>query len=308
MINGTVNPDVKTVIKTYCLGGSVTVVIAEARRPHRSGGPQAAVGDTTASVWCRPNFLGIIEDCRPSCQSPTKPGAKVVMGFNPIALGILETPGEYGADVAVAEGQPLGLPLGFGGPYLGIMAAKKALMRKLPGRIVGETTDAKGRRAFVLTLQAREQHIRREKASSNICSNEALCAMTASVYLAAVGPEGLAQVARLCAGHAHYLAEKLAELGLPCNKSGSPSSTSSSPPARDARPARRSASPRTGSWAACPRTTASCGAPPRLNTRAEIDRVASSRRCVTMKLLFERASPVASRPSFPSCDVPECHL
>ena len=213
----TVNPDVMCVIKTYCASRGVPVVTVpmaddltvdlEALR--------AAVGPTTASVYVQsPNYLGVIEDMDAVVAITHEAGAKAIMGFNPISLGILRTPGEYGADVAVGEGQPLGLPLGFGGPYLGIMATTKALMRKLPGRIVGETTDAAGRRAFVLTLQAREQHIRREKASSNICSNEALCAMTASVYLAAVGPEGLAQAARLSAGHAHYLAEQLAELGF----------------------------------------------------------------------------------------------
>ncbi len=213
----TVHPDVMTVIKTYCASRDVPVVTVPATSDLMVDldALRAAVGPTTAAVYVQsPNYLGIIEDMDGIVAASHEAGSKVVMGFNPIALGILRTPGEYGVDVAVGEGQPLGLPLGFGGPYLGIMATTKALMRKLPGRIVGETSDAEGRRAFVLTLQAREQHIRREKASSNICSNEALCAMTASVYLAAVGPEGLAQVARLCAGHAHYLAEKLAELGF----------------------------------------------------------------------------------------------
>ena len=134
---------------------------------------------------------------------------KFIMGVNPIAMAVLKTPGECGADIAVGEGQPLGLPLSFGGPYLGFMAAKSAMARKLPGRIVGETADHDGRRAYVLTLQAREQHIRREKASSNVCSNQALCAMTAAVYLAAMGAKGLRQAAEGCMAHARYAAERI---------------------------------------------------------------------------------------------------
>ncbi len=217
VVAGEVNPDVLCVIRTYCASRGVPVrhVPAADDLAVDLRALDEAVGPTTAAVYVQsPNYLGVIENVEAIAAIAHAAGAKLVMGFNPIALGILRTPGELGADVAVAEGQPLGLPLSFGGPYLGIMATTKALMRKLPGRIVGETTDAEGRRAFVLTLQAREQHIRREKASSNICSNEALCAMTASVYLAAVGPDGLAQAARLSTGHAHYLAERLAELGF----------------------------------------------------------------------------------------------
>ena len=176
---------------------------------------QAALDGATAAVYVQsPNYYGVLEDMDAIVAATHAAGAKVIMGVNPISLGLLKTPGEYGVDIAVGEGQPLGMPLSFGGPYLGFMTCKKAMMRKLPGRIVGETKDDDGNRCFVLTLQAREQHIRREKASSNICSNEALCAMTASVYLAAMGPKGLRQAAESSAAHAHYLAGELAKLGF----------------------------------------------------------------------------------------------
>ena len=210
----TVDPQVLEVVKTYCESRSVPVTVLPTK--DCAVDPEAlkaALTDTTACVYVQsPNFYGVLEDVDAIAQAAHACGAKVIMAANPISLGLLKTPGEYGADIAVGEGQPLGLPMGFGGPYLGFMACKKAMMRKLPGRIVGETRDDQGRRCFVLTLQAREQHIRREKASSNICSNEALCAMTASVYLAAVGPRGLKQVAENSAAHAHYVAAKPNEI------------------------------------------------------------------------------------------------
>ena len=172
----------------------------------------------TSSIACliiqTPNYHGLIEDGASIANAVHNSGAKLIASCNPIALGLLETPGEFGADVAVGEGQPLGLPMGFGGPYLGFMASTKDMMRKLPGRIVGQTADVDGKRAYVLTLQAREQHIRREKASSNICSNEALCAMTAAVYLSAMGSAGLEKVAASCMANARYLLEELTALGF----------------------------------------------------------------------------------------------
>lgn len=210
----TVDPQVLEVVKTYCESRSVPVTVLPTQDYALDiEALKAALTDATACVYVQsPNYYGVLEDVDAVVEAAHAVGAKAIMAANPISLGLLRTPGEAGADIAVGEGQPLGLPLGFGGPYLGFMACKKALMRKLPGRIVGETQDAQGRRCFVLTLQAREQHIRREKASSNICSNEALCAMTASVYLAAVGPRGLKQVAENSAAHAHYLAARLAEI------------------------------------------------------------------------------------------------
>ncbi len=168
--------------------------------------------DAACGVFQQPNYFGILEDSTALIEAIHQSKAKAIMAVEPISLGILASPGELGADICVAEGQPLGLPLSFGGPYLGIMTCTKALMRRLPGRIVGQTNDAEGNRAFVLTLQAREQHIRREKASSNVCSNQALCALGAGVYMACMGPEGLAQAAQLSYSKAHYMAEQLCRL------------------------------------------------------------------------------------------------
>jgi glycine dehydrogenase subunit 1 len=164
---------------------------------------------TAAIIVQNPNFFGCIDDFSDLAEAAHDKGALLLVSCYPISLGILKTPGAMGADIVTAEGQSLGLPMSFGGPYLGMMASRKQYVRKMPGRIVGETKDREGRRAFVLTLQAREQHIRREKATSNICSNEALCALTALVYLSLVGKEGLRQTAHRCADKASYAFQRL---------------------------------------------------------------------------------------------------
>ena len=210
------NPQVIQTIKTYCYGSNTKVVVV----PEKDGvtdiqALKEALDDESACFYMQqPNYYGNLEDADTLGEIAHEAGAKFIMGCNPIALAMIKTPAECGADIAVGEGQPLGLGLSFGGPYLGFMAATAKMTRKLPGRIVGETIDRDGKRAFVLTLQAREQHIRREKASSNICSNQALCALTAGVYLSAMGAEGMKQVASLCVSKAHYLQEKLSEAGL----------------------------------------------------------------------------------------------
>ncbi|MDR2592285.1 MAG: aminomethyl-transferring glycine dehydrogenase subunit GcvPA [Chitinispirillales bacterium] len=168
-------------------------------------------GKTAAVVLQNPNFFGIIDDHSDIVDKCKSVGAIAVQSVNPLALALIKSPGEQGFDIAVGEGQPLGIPLSFGGPYLGFIGAKKALARKMPGRIVAKTTDANGRGGFVLSLQAREQHIRREKATSNICSNEALCALRAHVYLSLIGKQGLVDVATLCRNKAAYLRERIKE-------------------------------------------------------------------------------------------------
>ena len=211
VVSAAAHPDVIATIRTYCFGSGTEVVLA----PVKDGVTDLTglLDGETACVYIQhPNFFGQLEDLRGLAGQAHAAGAKLIAGVNPAALGVLESPGACGADIAVGEGQPLGLPLAWGGPYLGFMAASQPLMRRLPGRIVGETIDSKGERAFVLTLQAREQHIRREKASSNVCSNEALCALTASVYLSLMGPEGLRQVGEQCHAKAHYLAEELCKI------------------------------------------------------------------------------------------------
>lgn len=208
LISGAVNPQTIQTVKTYCFGSDTPFEILQAEN-----GTTSARWPDTENTCCiivqQPNFYGIIEDIEGICNAAHQRGIKVIVICNPVSLALLKTPGECGADIAVGDAQPLGIPLSYGGPYLGFMTCKKELVRRLPGRIVGQTQDSNGRRAFVLTLQAREQHIRREKASSSICSNQALCALRASVYLGALGPAGLEEVANHCVSKAHYMAEKL---------------------------------------------------------------------------------------------------
>ena len=211
LVSAAAHPDTINTIRTYCYGTGDEMRIV----PMKDGrtDPDALremLGDDVASFYVQqPNFYGQFEAVETLGEIVHDHGAMYIMGCHPISLAIVKTPRDCGADVAVGEGQPLGMPLSFGGPYLGYMATTAKHMRKLPGRIVGETTDSKGERAYVLSLQAREQHIRREKAGSNICSNQALCALTASVYMAAMGPDGMAEAARQSMAKAHYLAEGL---------------------------------------------------------------------------------------------------
>ena len=161
-----------------------------------------------------PNFFGIPENVEDIAERAHRNGAQCNVSFDPISLGLLKSPGEQGTDIATGEGQPLGIPMSFGGPGLGLFAVKAHLIRQMPGRLVGETRDLEGRRGFVLTLQAREQHIRRERAASNICTNQALCALTATVHLSLLGSSGLEQVARQCLDHAVYLQRRLISAGI----------------------------------------------------------------------------------------------
>ena len=169
-------------------------------------------GDVAAVVIQHPNRFGILEPARDLFAGARDAGARAVQVFDPLSLGILAPPGELGADVAVAEGQVLGNHLNYGGPYLGVIAARQQDVRRMPGRIVGETVDMDGRTGYVLTLQAREQHIRREKATSNICTNQTLMAVAASVYMAWLGPQGLRELGRQCAAKAAYAAERLTDI------------------------------------------------------------------------------------------------
>jgi len=168
--------------------------------------------DVAAFIFQHPNFFGILEDPFFLRDITEKTGILLITVYNPISLGIIAPPGEYNADIAVAEGQPLGLPLSFGGPYLGLFSAKKEYIREMPGRIIGETLDVEGKRGFVMTLQTREQHIRRERATSNICSNQNLCALQALIYLSLLGKRGIKEVALQSAYKAHYLYSRLIEI------------------------------------------------------------------------------------------------
>ncbi|TCP59631.1 glycine dehydrogenase subunit 1 [Tumebacillus sp. BK434] len=206
-----VNPEYREVLKTYAYGQNIEVVeVGMQNGVIDLHDLEAKLDDTIAGVFVQyPNFFGGIEDLQQISDLAHSKKALFVVSVNPIAMGVLEAPGTFDADIVVGEGQSMGNRISYGGPYLGMLAVKKDQVRRIPGRVVGQTTDLDGRRAFVLTLQAREQHIRREKASSNICSNQALNALAATVYASYMGKQGFQEVARLNLQKAHYAFKRL---------------------------------------------------------------------------------------------------
>ena len=216
LVSNTLLPQVRGVIATYAKYAGITIkeIAQENGQTSKASLEQLiAQGDVAGAIVPSVNRFGIIENLEGMADALHADKAMLTVFCDPSAQAVLKTPAEWGADVAVGDGQPLGIPLCYGGPYVGFMACTKDHMRKLPGRIVGETKDKEGRRAFVLTLQAREQHIRREKATSNICSNESLMALWVTVYLSLMGPAGMKQVNDLCYQRAHYLYDKLLATG-----------------------------------------------------------------------------------------------
>jgi glycine dehydrogenase subunit 1 len=207
----TVHPEYRQVLETFLdhLEPELVSVPATGGRVGAESLARAVTDQTAAVVVQYPNFFGQLEDMPAIAAAAHAKGALLIVSVDPISLGLLKRPGDYSADIVVAEGQSLGNPLSYGGPYLGIMACREEYVRKMPGRIVGATTDRNGKRCFVLTLQTREQHIRREKATSNICTNQGLLALRASIYLSVMGPRGLRQAAELSTRKAHYAAERL---------------------------------------------------------------------------------------------------
>lgn len=209
-----VHPEYRRVLATYLANLPTELVTLDT--PLGSAPAQRlaeTVDDQTACLLVQhPNFFGCLEDVEAAAQVAHQAGALVVVAVDPVSLGLLTRPGRYGADIVVAEGQSLGCPMSFGGPYLGILACREKFVRSMPGRLVGQTVDRRGKRCWVLTLQTREQHIRRQKATSNICTNQGLLALRAAVHLAALGPQGLRGVAELCLRKSRYAAARLAEL------------------------------------------------------------------------------------------------
>jgi len=214
VVLGSVHPEYRQVLATYLrnIECELTVVPTPAGVARVADVAGHVDGDTACLVVQHPNFFGCLEEVAELTDLARQHGALSVVSFDPLSVGLLKRPGDYGADIAVAEGQPLGIPLQYGGPLLGILACREAYVRKMPGRLVGQTVDRNGKRCYALNLQAREQHIRREKATSNICTNQGLLALRAAAYLSLVGRAGLREVAELCCRKAHYAAEQLTQL------------------------------------------------------------------------------------------------
>jgi len=214
IVSEAVNPEYRQTIATYFANLPTEIVTIPAPSGKTDlAALEAALDDQTAGILIQsPNFFGIVEPVEEFATLAKEKGALTIQAFDPLSLGLLRRPGHLGVDVAIAEGQGLGTPMSYGGPFLGLFACRIDQVRRVPGRIVGETLDRKGNRCFVLTLQTREQHIRREKATSNICTNQGLLALRAAVYLALMGPQGMKEVSELCWHKAHYAAEELAKI------------------------------------------------------------------------------------------------
>lgn len=216
IISETIHPYYLQVIETYLSNTSFEIL----KVPESDGKTDIDVlsklidENTSSFVFQHPNFFGTLEEVFEIEKIVHSKGALLIVSVDPISLGILQPPGSYNADIATGEGQPLGIPVSFGGPFLGIFTSKKEYIRQMPGRIIGKTVDVEGNRGFVMTLQTREQHIRREKATSNICTNEGLCALASCIYLALMGKQGIREVAEQCVMKANYLARRLKEEGL----------------------------------------------------------------------------------------------
>ncbi len=207
VVADSVAPAYRQVIATYCQAQGITIDTVPAAQVG------ASVTEATAGIVAQyPNFYGGLDDLAALADAAHDDGALLVISADPLAMGMLRPPGAFGADIVTGEGQPLGIPPSYGGPYLGLFSCKQQYIRQMPSRLVGRTTDTQGRTGYVLTLQTREQHIRRERATSNICTNEALYALASAIYLAAMGRHGLRQVAELCYHKAHYAAQRIAEL------------------------------------------------------------------------------------------------
>ena len=211
VVPASVHPEYRQILETYLASLDTELVTVPADDGATAlAALEAAVDEDTACVLVQhPNFFGCIEQTEDIAHIAHQKGALLIVAFDPISLGLLKRPGDCGADIAVAEGQSLGTPMQYGGPYLGIMACREKFVRRLPGRIGGETVDRRGRRCWVLTLQTREQHIRREKATSNICTNQGLFALRAAIYLATLGPQGLRETAELCVQKANYARQQI---------------------------------------------------------------------------------------------------
>ena len=214
VVLGSLHPEYQQILETYLggLGCQLDVIATPEGAADVQVVRDSLDSETSCLVIQQPNVFGALEELESLCQAAHDVGALAIASFDPISLGLLKSPAVCGADIAVAEGQSLGIPAQYGGPFLGILACRHKHVRQMPGRLIGQTVDQHGRRCFVLNLQAREQHIRREKATSNICTNQGLLALRATVYLALLGRQGLRDVSELCCRKAHYAAERLGEL------------------------------------------------------------------------------------------------